>query len=129
MSDPKKTCASFEGCRGTGAQADLTDSSSGAQSYCDCPAGVALAFREHAVTCDRGCGRTAVTTEGITSGPNSPRANVCDNRGCDLNMCEKLSPSGAPCELSHMHSPPCEGGDDAVTVRGPAILFERKAAP
>lgn len=39
-------CLSYEGCRGTGAHWDPTDSGSGAEVYCDCPAGVALKAAE-----------------------------------------------------------------------------------
>ncbi len=49
MDFPKpKRCQSFEGCRGTGALTDLSDSGSGSQVYCECPAGKALYEKDKA---------------------------------------------------------------------------------
>jgi hypothetical protein len=43
MRDWSRECLEFEGCHGEGWEWDLTDSGSGAQVYCDCPAGKRLA--------------------------------------------------------------------------------------
>lgn len=64
-------------------------------------------------TCERGCGRPAVTQERILNGANAPLANVCDNAGCDGNYCDKSS-SGARCEFGHIHGPPCSFEESAV---------------
>lgn len=42
----KRRCLSFEGCHGEGWMWDSTDSGSGAQVYCDCPAGAELIERD-----------------------------------------------------------------------------------
>lgn len=44
----KRRCAVYKGCRGLGWMNDLTDDGSGAQVYCDCPAGLELKAKDAA---------------------------------------------------------------------------------
>lgn len=50
------TCLPFEGCHGSGTHSDPTDSGSGWEVFCDCPAGQQLQFCLSSARFDAGRG-------------------------------------------------------------------------